>query len=226
MRSADGLCRIGGFEGGVFHESGDSHPLDYGEATYAGQTWSGHPENKRVHISWIRGMGKNNDNGELGYCGMPFSQCMSIPCELTLSKQNGGFRVLRNPAAEFERLRDSGPQRRREKFENTFRLPVKAPEEYLITLLASSPSMEIRAGSHVIRYDPQEARLYFENGCSCPVGGAALKFRILADTTTLEIFFDNGIPCTYAMSPEEMEISFTGNGEAEIERYRIKSIWG
>ena len=103
---------------------------------------------------------------------------------------------------------------------------MKAPEEYLITLLASSPSMEIRAGSHVIRYDPQEARLCFENGCSCPVGGTALKFRVLADTTTLEIFFDNGIPCTYAMSPEEMEISFTGNGEAEIERYRIKSIWG
>jgi fructan beta-fructosidase len=225
LYGADGLCRIGDFDGRVFRESGDSHPLDYGDATYAGQTWSEHPEDKRVHISWIRGMGTKDDGDELGYGGMPFSQCMSIPCELTLIKQNGVFRVLRKPVAAFESLREPGSGKQHKKIDNTFDLAVKPRDEYIITLSVSSPSFEIRAGRHAIQYDPQKNELLFENGHTSPAGNGGLAIRILVDTTTIEMFFDNGIPCTYAMAPEEMGIRFSGSAEADIEAFRIKSIW-
>ncbi|GHV05489.1 2,6-beta-D-fructofuranosidase [Spirochaetia bacterium] len=222
LYGADGFCRIGDFDGKVFHESGDKNPLDYGDATYAGQTWSDHPEGKRVHISWIRGMGKNNDHGdELGYVGMPFSQCMSIPCELTLSKQNGAFRVLRKPAAEFDTLRKAGPEKTHEKIDGTFCLTVKAPEEYVIKVSDLSQVFEIKAGDHLVKFDPAEKILHFENGHSCQTGDGALIIRLLADTTTMELFFNDGIACTYAMRPEEMGLQFKGKADVEIERFQI-----
>jgi fructan beta-fructosidase len=222
LYGADGLCRIGNYDGEVFHESGDSHPLDYGNATYAGQTWNEHPEGKRVHISWVRGMGTKDDNHELGYYGMPFSQCMSIPCELSLTKGSEGFRVLRKPVEALRVLRDSGPEERHEKIEGSFRLPVKPGEEYLISLLVRSPSFSITAGHHVVHYDPHGKRLSFENGCSCPAEDDRLNIRILVDTTTIELFFDRGIPCTYAMAPEELDIRFNGSADASIELFRLR----
>jgi fructan beta-fructosidase len=225
LYGADGLCRIGDFDGRIFHESGDSHPLDYGDATYAGQTWSDHPEGRRIHISWVRGMGTKNDNHELGYYGMPFSQCMSIPCELTLTKGEEGFRVLRKPVDAFTALRCSGPERRREKFDGILSLPVKPGEEYVISLNARSPVLNIKAGSCHVQYDPQERRLSFGNGHSRVAGGDSLKLRVLVDTTTMEMFFDGGIPCTCAMAPEKMDLQFSGNGELDLELFRIKSIW-
>jgi fructan beta-fructosidase len=225
LYGADGLCRIGDFDGRAFHESEDKHPLDYGDATYAGQTWSDHPTGKRVHISWVRGMGTKNDNDELGYYGMPFSQCMSIPCELVLTKGDGGFRVLRKPVDALAALRCPESERRHEKFDGTLKLPVKPGEEYMLSLMAHSPAFSIRVGPHQVQYDPQERRLLFENGHSRTVGSGALDLRVLVDTTTVEMFFDGGIPCTYAMAPEKMGLQFDGSGELDLERFCLKSIW-
>jgi fructan beta-fructosidase len=225
LYGADGLCRIGGFDGRVFHESNDSHPLDYGDATYAGQTWSDHPEGKRVHISWVRGMDGGNDNDELGYIGMPFSQCMSIPCELSLEKQGGNFRVLRKPVPAFDTLRESGPEKRHERFGPSLRLPLKPGQEYTIALSGITEPLSLQAGRHAIQYDPRKKALIFENGRTCPVEAGRLFIRILADTTTMELFFNDGIPCTYAMAPGDMELGFSGSAEADITLFRIKSIW-
>jgi len=224
LYGADGLCRIGDFDGETFHESGDHHPLDYGDATYAGQTWSDHPEGKRVHISWIRGMGEKNPDEELGYTGMPFSQCMSIPCELTLAKQGDSFRVLRNPVSSVVSLRNSPPQKNHEEINGTFSLKVQPLEENLLTLDCSTP-LEIRAGDHAIRYDPQKRSLSFENGHVCPVEGDTLGVRILVDTTTMELFFNDGIACTYAMPPEKLAVQITGTVVLDLESFRLKPVW-
>jgi sucrose-6-phosphate hydrolase SacC (GH32 family) len=225
LYGADGLCRIGDFDGRVFHEGGNSHPLDYGDATYAGQTWSDHPEGKRVHISWVRGMGTKNDNHELGYYGMPFSQCMSIPCELVLAKEEEKFWVLRRPVDALAGLRCPEPEQRHEKLDGAIRLPVKPGEEYVISLKPHSPTFTIKVGPHQVQYDSQKQRLLFENGHSRTVESSTLNLRILVDTTTVEMFFGDGIPCTYAMAPEKMDLQFNGSAEFNLELFHLKSIW-
>lgn len=223
LYGADGLCRIGVFDGAVFTESGQSHPLDYGTATYAGQTWSEHPEGKRVHISWVRGMGGENEGDELGYTGMPFSQCMSVPCELTLRKDGEQYRVCRSPVAEMEKLRQGEAEAMELTDGHTFAVvPLK---EYLLTLTDIKEPVTVRLGRHDVAYDPQKSMLTFENGVTVAIASDTLSVRVLADTTTMEAFFDGGIAVTYAMHPEELALSVMGEAKMQAQVWDLRSIW-
>ena len=225
LYGADGLCRIGIFDGAVFTESGQSHPLDYGTATYAGQTWSEHPEGKRVHISWVRGMGGENEGDELGYTGMPFSQCMSVPCELTLEKHGEQYRVCRNPVPELVKLRREEAQTMTAERTEGHTFAVAPLKEYVLTLTDIKAPVTIRLGRHDVVYDPQKSILTFENGTTAAVRADALSIRVLADTTTMEAFFDGGIAATYAMHPEELALTVTGEMRLQAEVWDLRSIW-
>jgi fructan beta-fructosidase len=219
---ADGLVRLGHFDGYGFIESGEAHPLDYGDATYAGQTWNGHPEGKRVHISWVRGMG--DLRGEvLGYQGMPFSQCMSLPCELSLDRGPEGYRVLRRPVAQAQCLRGE-----RQPVEGALplELPADGPCEYALRVSDIEDSALIFAGRHCVRFEPRAKTLWFENGRACKLAGETLDLRVFIDTTTMELFFGEGIAATYAMAPEDRRLALAGSGRAYGERWGMGGIWG
>lgn len=225
LYGADGLCRIGMFDGAVFTESGQSHPLDYGTATYAGQTWSEHPEGKRVHISWVRGMGGENEGDELGYARMPFSQCMSVPCELTLVKNGEQYRVNRKPVKAMEKLRAGEAETVTAEVKDHHAFAVAPLKEYVLMLTDIKGPVTIRLGRHDVVFDPQKRMLAFENGTTAAVMSDELSVRVLADTTTMEAFFDGGIAATYAMHPQELALAVTGEAKMRVEAYTISSVW-
>lgn len=225
LYGADGLCRIGEFDGKAFTESGQSHPLDYGKATYAGQTWSDHPLGKRVHISWVRGMGGENEGHELGYTGMPFSQCMSIPCELTLTKVSGKYQINRYPVEEISCLRKEKKESGIVYLEGAHKLHIAPQQEYIIGLKDIKGKAYLKLGGHQVVFDAEKKELSFENNCVAMTKTSDLQIRVLADTTTMEIFFDRGIAATYAMKPEELFLEINAQGNMNVEVYNLSSIW-
>ncbi len=223
LYGADCMARVGDFDGYHFTESGQFNPLDYGNASYAGQTWSHQPEGKRIHISWVRGMGGTGE--DLGYENMPFSQCMTIPCEITLKKCREGLRVCRAPISQIRQLQ------KELLFENTFTqtaetsIEIASPAQYVIDLSACRDTISIRVGAHTIHYQADEQKLLFENGRSVLLDRESLHLMVLIDTTTVELCFDDSITASYAMPPEYMSLIIKGSCTVSCQCYRMENIW-
>lgn len=223
LYGADGLARIGDFDGRRFAESGQQNPLDYGDATYAGQTWSNHPDGKRVHISWIRGMG--NMESDMGYEGMPFSQCMSVPGELFLRRFGDALRVCRRPVEQVRQLVGETIAKADAKQQEETALPMHNPACYTVRLSDAREKVAICAGKHVIFWDPLSAVLSFENGRTALLDGKSLDFEVLTDTTTVEFCFENSIMATYAMPADLMSLAIKGKCHMQYTCRSMKNIW-
>lgn len=89
---------IGDFDGKKFVPTvQEPMSLNYGNASYAAQSWSDMPDGRRVRISFY--------SGEL--TGMPFGSCMSIPAEMSLKEICGEPKLCIYPTKEIENLYDS-----------------------------------------------------------------------------------------------------------------------
>ena len=110
---ADAATRyeVGEFDGTVWKVLGDKDKdgnrfkFDYGDAYYAAQAFNQGPGGRVVHVGWLR-------SKQQGYrpfldAGMPFTQQMSIPAEITLKNTPEGIRMFRNPVKEIEKLYSS-----------------------------------------------------------------------------------------------------------------------
>ena len=215
LYGADGMARFGKFDGETFIDEGQPAPLDYGTAIYAGQTWSGHPEGKRVHIAWVR--------SDTGYSGMPFSQCMSLPCELTLRRRGGGYRIGRRPVAAGESLREKPAQSL--SFSGDISRPLEPGTDMELTVVSGGKDVVFQIGETIIRFSPEERLLQFPSGNSCPVEGNRLTLRLVADVTTVECFFDGDISATYDMKTDGQTFSLSGAAEGKANIWKLSSIW-
>jgi hypothetical protein len=170
-------------------------------------------------------MGGENEGHELGYTGMPFSQCMSIPCELSLVKTGGEFRVLRYPIAETASLRKPGAAAAEAVFDGEYIIPAEPQNELEVSLTGLHGEAAVTAGRHTIRFDPVKKTLTFENGASVKMESPDLSFRMLADTTTMEVFFGRGVAATYATHPSGISLRVSGKGTVSVKTYALKSVW-
>ncbi|MFV0502403.1 MAG: glycoside hydrolase family 32 protein [Lachnospirales bacterium] len=223
LYGADGLARIGDFDGYHFIESGLKNPLDYGNATYAGQTWSHHPEKKVVHTSWVRGMGGEGE--DLGFEDMAFSQCMTIPAEITLRRFKDGLRVCRAPITEVETLANNLLHKEIIKNEAESVLHHSNPAYYKISLSDIKENIDIRSGKHTIRYSPKNGVISFENACTVKLNKSNLHFSVLVDTTTVEFCFENSIMVTYTMPPQDINLIVKGESVITYDCYKVDNIW-
>lgn len=94
---ANGRYLVGAFDGELFHIEQGSQKGDWGNASYAVQTFSDVPESdgRRIQIAHIN---------EPYYFPMPFSQRMSFPRELTLRSTPDGMRLFSRPVREIANL--------------------------------------------------------------------------------------------------------------------------
>jgi sucrose-6-phosphate hydrolase SacC (GH32 family) len=90
---ANGTYLLGSFDGQTFVPDGPAQRYDWGGNAYAAQTWSDVPD-RRIQIVWLR----------VDPPGMPFSQQMTFPCELTLCRTPDGVRLCSWPVREIEAL--------------------------------------------------------------------------------------------------------------------------
>lgn len=223
LYGADGMARIGDFDGYHFIESGIYNPLDYGNATYAGQTWSHHPKNKRVHISWVRGMGGVGE--DLGFENMRFSQCMTIPTEITLRRYSDGLRICRTPIEELSTIVDKPLHKDTITNVAETALPTENPAYYTVNLSDIKENISIRCGEHTIKFSGTTHTLTFENGHTVQMESNTLSFNLLMDTTTTEFCFQNSIMATYTMAPLHMNLVIKGQCKISYTCQSVKNIW-
>jgi len=179
-----GDYRIGDFDGVTFVPETPMLPGDCGPNFYATQTWTDLPDGRVVQIAWMRG-GRHP--------GMPFSQQMSFPCELSLHRTPEGLRLHRWPVREIERRRQAsktvkaGPLPCRmavpeDLLDVELRLDVGSAERLAIVL--HGLAIECRPGPGIVAFAGREGRLPPDHG--------KIALRLLLDRTSLEIFGGDG----------------------------------
>jgi fructan beta-fructosidase len=196
------------------------YKFDFGDCYYAAQVFNHGPDGRVVHVGWLRSKGA-------GYrpfieAGMPFTQQMSIPAEITLRTTRDGIRMYRNPVKEIEKL-----------YVKTTRLGNLSAREANVRLGALSPelidmtvefvpaenfTLAVR-GLH-INYDNAKKEFSFTNtarvkgeregmkkrpaarqrpyrdtgfsAIPAPAVDGKVKLRVLVDRASLELFANDG----------------------------------
>ncbi len=186
--AANGHYQAGSFDGTQFQPIQTPHAIDHGPNFYAAQTWSDLPdaESRRIQIAWMRGG---------NYPGMPFNQQMSFPCSLTLHSTRQGLRLYRWPVSEISKLWQHTV---------TFSSHSLVPGTSLTAAGAGelwdvSCTVECTENSHFSLLVNGQT-IEWENGrlhCMGTVSALPLKnhkvsLRVLADTTSLEVFGNSG----------------------------------
>jgi fructan beta-fructosidase len=189
--AADGVYRLGTFDGR--HFAAETEPLqsEFGPNGYAAQTWSDIPpeDGRRIQISWMRG-GK--------YPRMPFNGQMSFPVELTLRSFPEGPRLCRMPVREIELLR-----RETRRFDGTRLEPGVnfIPEvsgdlfdiEANVEFSSKMEELVIRIRGTELRYSVGDGVLsYLGKRIPIPAHEGRIALRLLVDRTSLELFVPPG----------------------------------
>jgi fructan beta-fructosidase len=229
LYGADGMYRVGRFVDGSFIQTEEKQPMDFGDSTYAGQTWTGAGgTDSRLHISWVRGMGTNNEwSGDMGYPGMPFSQCMSVPCLLTLHKTAAGYRLFRSPAPALNTLRNGEPESMELEAANVQTIPLHGPEDILIRVEAAKQPISLMVGRVSLLIDPAAGEVSFDGRRSvCLQKRDSFEIRLLVDRTTLEFFVQGEVSATYGIDVKGLELVIsTGSAKLKVLRFPLGSIW-
>jgi len=96
--TAPGLYRIGSFDGATFKPESAALRSNFGNTSYAAQTYFNDPKGRRIQLAWLQGSDFPN---------ALWNQQLGIPTELTLHTTPDGPRLFINPAEEMNKLRAS-----------------------------------------------------------------------------------------------------------------------
>lgn len=234
----DGSYFIGDFDGEAFVPETEKMKSDFGKNYYAAQTWSNIPEEdgRTLQIAWMRG-GK--------FPEMPFNGQMSFPCELSLTKFNSGYKLIRVPAKEIENLHGKHYM-----WENKNLIPglnenilkkVKGDCFHIKCVFNIKTSNNfgfmVRSGKKdagtEILYNVKKETLSVL-GTTVPLVPIddKISLEILVDRTSVEIFANEGQTvisnCFTPAKGAEGLILFTNGGELEVEKmdiYKMESAW-
>ena len=227
---ANGRHMIGTFDGRTFRKESDLLPAEYGNSFYAAQTWSDIPvrDGRTIQIAWMRG-------GQ--YPGMPFTQQMNFPTEVTLRTTPEGIRMYRIPVREIQKLHLTGHRWGNEVLRpgsNPFaglsgdlfdiRAEVEPHDAATFGLKIRGELVQCNVAGKTISCLGRSAPLAPENG--------RIKLQVLVDRTSLEVFGNDGrvVLTSCFLPPEEnkdLEI-YTEGGDVNIvsaEVYPLRSIW-
>lgn len=192
----NGNYSYGTFDGKAFREESGRRPCDAGPNFYATQSWSNTEtgDGRRIQCAWMRGA---------TFPGMPFSQEVSFPCELSLKTTAKGVRLFRKPIAEIEALQNG-----KLALGNVTLTPGRA-----VPLTVSGDLYRIVADVDV-------------------PAGAELKFGLRGDSVTLtstELRSGRSDPVKLEVPPRHVEIlldrgsveTFLNDGEVSHTRYAL-----
>ena len=191
LYAGNGRYDIGQFDGKEFIPDSKGIIFNYGNCFYASQTFNNVPEEdgRRIQIAW----------GVIPMPSMPFNQQMLFPVELTLRTTEEGPRIFAQPVNEIKKI-----------YGKNWIYQDKIVEEGQYSILEEnydeglydiSAEFEIgiaeRFGLFInniqITYEIKEQKLYCqERSASLKPMEGKIKFRILVDRTTLELFANDG----------------------------------
>lgn len=205
---ADGTYSLGSFDGTQFTEETPRMLSDFGGLNfYATQTFNNTEsgDGRRIQLAWMRGS---------DFPGMPFSQQVSFPCEMTLHQTPAGLRLFRQPVAELSLLEKPG--------QSWSNLSLTAGQQ--MPLAASGDLFRIRAQLSI----PAGASLSFnlrgfpvtlastsmDAGTGARVAqGQLTSVEFLVDRASVESFANAGeISCTRYFQPSTAGLTMTASG--------------
>ncbi|MHA2197000.1 MAG: glycoside hydrolase family 32 protein [Promethearchaeota archaeon] len=191
LYTANGYYDIGQFDGEKFIPETKKIRFNYGNCFYASQTFNNisDEDGRRIQIAW----------GVIPMPSMPFNQQMLFPVRLTLRTTEEGPRIFAQPINEIKKL-----------YGKKWIFQDKVVEEGQHSILEENSeeglydiSAEFEIGSAErfglfinniqITYEIKEQKLNCqEHFASLKPKQGKIKFRILVDRTTLELFANDG----------------------------------
>lgn len=219
LYGGNGEYRIGTFEKYRFTAIGAPGQLDYGTATYAGQTWNSHPDpTARYHIAWLHDEDQPWFYDPERKPGMPFAQSMTVLCRFTLHRADDGYRLFRTPIEAFSSLRRAETVCRMQ--ENTpLALPVPGDAELTIP---EGQTAAVTVNGQGFRFDGET--FTFTGGKTYRrVGTGELTVRIVTDVRSVEFFLGGEISASYFDGAAEKRL--LSDVPAVCRVWKLESIW-
>ncbi|MCF6333287.1 MAG: glycoside hydrolase family 32 protein, partial [Draconibacterium sp.] len=234
----DGSYLIGDFNGESFTPESGKMKSDFGKNYYATQTWSNIPkeDGRTIQIAWMRG-GKFPD--------MPFNGQMTFPNELSLTKLITGYKLIRKPITEIEKLHG-----KHYNWENKILIPglneniLKRVDGDCLHIIAEFDIKTSDNFGFMVRHDkkkPGTEILYnVKRGVLTVLGSTVplmpidnkIKLEILLDRSSIEIYANDGQSVvSNCFTPDEGAegvVLFTNGGELGVKKldiYKMNSAW-
>ncbi len=234
----DGSYLFGNFDGETFTPESAKLKGDYGKNYYATQTWSNIPEDdgRTIQIAWMRG-GK--------FPNMPFNGQMTFPSELSLTKFNSGYKLVRKPVTEIKKLHG-----KHYSWENKVLIPgldenkVKKVKGDCLHIIGEFDIKTSDNFGFMLRNDrkrPGVEVLYnVKRGTLSVLGSTVplmpinniIKLEILLDRTSVEIYANDGqAVVSNCFTPNEGStevVLYTNGGELgviKLDVFKMNSAW-
>ena len=255
---------VGYFDGRNWKGFGDRSPnnksdkkkdrlkFDYGDSYYAAQVFNQGPDGRVVHIGWL-------SSKQSGYrpfldAGMPFTQQMSIPAEITLKSTPEGIRMYRNPVAEiaemyikshrFEKISTDQANAKLaqldlELIDATFNfkathnidfhvrgLKISYDKEKQVLRFINSKRVEGEKAAHAL--GKRNKHPYRDNGIReipTPSIDGKVKIRVLVDRASLEIFVNDGqAAASFVVVPDPANRKIRISGNTEFNSIEVNEL--
>jgi len=205
---------IGTFDGERYVPETTLQQLNYGDISYAAQSWSDEPNHRRIRTAFQSRV----------IPGQPFGCCMDIPQEMSIRSVNGKMKLCANPIDEIEKLY------RNTKLYECFIINKENAFSHKVSGKACDVFMQIRDNSdfNISLYGMSINYVKEKQGIVCnekvaPVEGkgGVITLRIIYDTISVEIFADEG---SVYMGMAYIQDSMLNSLEINSEESEIKII--
>ncbi|MFN8354228.1 MAG: glycoside hydrolase family 32 protein [Spirosomataceae bacterium] len=246
---------VGTFDGKTFKNDNPSNQvlwLDYGADNYAGVTWFGAPNNRRLFIGWM----SNWDDYANTVPTSTWRSALTVPRELSLVGTPEGLRLHQVPVKEVEQLWGSSKGIQKQAISQEVEVDNQGVEKD-VTLtfdiesstaqqvgfeLRNSKNEKLRFG-----YDVPTKQLFIDRTQSGKINfsakfpkkhtapylvGKTLTIRALIDNSAIEVFIDGGRAAfTEVFFPNEdfsKLILFSEGGQTQLvvgEIHSVNTIW-
>jgi len=199
---ASGTYLLGHFDGATFTPQGHARKYNWGGNSYAAQTWSDIPaaDGRRIQIAWLR----------VRIPDMPFNQCMTFPCALTLRATPDGVRLCSEPVREIETLR-ARAHYWRDMALRPGENPLRDLEAELCDISAELAPGDAAQIAFTVRgipitYDVATGELSCQGATApLPTINGKVRLRVLVDHASIEIFGNDGavaLPLGVILDPQ------------------------
>ena len=210
---------IGSFDGYKFRPESEQLRINYGNSSYAAQSWSDTPSGRRIRTAFATVI----------IPGMPFGSCMNIPQEMFLCRINQQLRLCAKPVDEIKSLYINT------KILENIHVSVNKSIKQKVNEKACDIELKIVSGVSFIislfgieiKYDAIEKQLKIGEQSALVMGeNGTVTLRMIFDTVYAEIFADSGsifMGMTYIQDSllNTLEISAS---EAVVEKLTISEL--
>lgn len=231
LQDGSGHYLVGSFDGASFTPETKRLAGHQGDAFYGAQTFSDAPDGRCIQLGWAR-------MSNAVFEGMPFSQMMNFPCDLSLKSTPAGPRLARRPVREIETLRGRRHTIQAQPVQPGVNPLSAIASEFLDLRLdlavedARQVALKVRGTEFV--YDVAEQKLTGGRGSAAlPLRDGRLQFRLLIDRGLAELFAADGLVyMPVALPPAQgsapiLDLSARGGTAriVSIEADELNSIW-